>query len=122
MASLIQVWYSNRGGVTKKLAIIEDAKRNRKEIDAIATGFKSIYEQVYKDARHKTNKMRNSIQVTVNEKGGQISVGAYYSRFLEKGWTKNGKKHIYPFFFDNVFAGVAMIWDDVKLLYGVGIR
>lgn len=114
------VYHGNRFAVTDRLERLIDAKMQKKEIDIIRTGFESIYRNVYQDARVRTGKMRNSIEVTVTEKGGQISVGAYYSRFIEKGTEHN---RAFPFFFANVHAGVEIIIEQIKVTYGIlGMR
>jgi HK97 gp10 family phage protein len=116
---ILTVTHTNKGKMTNRLTILENAKANKVEIGVIREGFEAIYRNVYKDARRRTGKMRSTIDTQVTEKGGQISVGVYYSRYIEKGTRRHPA---YPFFFENVFAGATMIIDEIVLAYGYGIR
>lgn len=118
MPGIISVSRQNGGVVIRRIEMLETARRNNVELKIAQQKSADIYDKVYRAARHKTGRMRASIDVQVTENTIKFSVGAYYSRFHEEGWRKRGKQYKFPFFFQNVWTGVTEMLTDIKLAYG----
>jgi hypothetical protein len=110
----IQVSSQNPGAVTARLKNFVLTRNGKLETQIIEEGLDRAYQRVYKDARVKTGYMRSTIHVEVKPGVGVISVGAFYSIFIEKG-TRHS--HAFPFFWSNVHASGMTIMQQIRELY-----
>lgn len=112
----IQVIRENTGIVTSKIYNLQIVREGKLETKVIEEGLDRAYQRVYKDARVKTGYMRSTIHVETKPGMGTISVGAFYSIFLEKGTTHS---RAYPFFWGNVLASSQTIVQEIRKLYAM---
>ena len=110
----ITVQHTNPGAVVNGMNNLVTIRKGKLETKVIEEGLDRAYQRVYKDARVKTGYMRSTIHVETKPGVGTISVGAFYSIFLEKGTTHS---RAYPFFWGNVLASSQTIVQEIRKLY-----
>jgi|SRR5580765_379482 len=110
----IQVTHTNPGVVASNVERVSNIRKTNGERPLIEKRLKEAKENAFSDARYKTGAMRESIAVSTDNGVGQISVGMYYSRYIEGGSSHN---RAFPFFFGNVHAAVELLKEDIRNLY-----
>jgi hypothetical protein len=110
--------HQNRGAVTNRITAISRARSGDMETPLIQRRLDEAYEKVFKDARVRTGYMRSTVKVQTSPGSGQISVGANYSIFIERGTIHH---RAFPFFFANVRSSVQQLVADIRNLYGKGV-
>lgn len=106
--------HTNPGAVTDRLTNLVAVRSSGKEQKIIEDGLDRARDRAFKDARYKTGYLRESIKTDSRPGYGQITVNAFYGRFIEEGTSH---AHAFPFFWANVHASVDTIIQTLKELY-----
>lgn len=110
----IRVSHTGQGVIAEKIKRFNQIRNSRQDVRFFEDALDRASERVYKDARVRTGFMRSTIEVRPAKNHVNISVGAYYSVFIERGTEHH---RAFPFFFQNVYASVQTALNEVKSLY-----